>query len=100
MADLSSIEHVIVLCMENRSFDHYLGALSLPPLSRADVDGLVMPPRSILDVNGQPAAAWPIDATHVGPDFPDVPHGKNDMLADWNNGANDGFVTNYQKAHE
>ena len=37
--DSSPIEHVILLCMENRSFDHYLGALALPPHDR-DVDGL------------------------------------------------------------
>ena len=25
MADKNPIEHIILLCMENRSFDHYLG---------------------------------------------------------------------------
>jgi phospholipase C len=101
VADLSSIEHVILLCMENRSFDHYLGALSLPPLSRDDVDGLRIPPRSVPDSNGQPVPGWQIDGSDppVGPDFPDVPHGKNAMLADWNAGKNDGFVTTYQAAH-
>jgi phospholipase C len=41
---LTNIEHIIVLTMENRSFDHMLGYLSLPydkgGMKRTDVDGL------------------------------------------------------------
>ena len=42
---LEQIEHLVLLMMqnrslENRSFDHYLGALNLPPESRTDVEGL------------------------------------------------------------
>jgi hypothetical protein len=41
---LSNIEHIIVLTKENRSFDHMLGYLSLPPelggQGRMEVDGL------------------------------------------------------------
>jgi len=41
---LSHINHIVVLTMENRSFDHMLGYLSLPVaqggLGRRDVDGL------------------------------------------------------------
>lgn len=41
---LANIDHIIVLTMENRSFDHMLGYLSLPyekgGMSRTDVDGL------------------------------------------------------------
>jgi phospholipase C len=103
VADITSVEHVIVLCMENRSFDHFLGALSLPPLGRDDVDGLPTPPTSVPDLNDQPVPSWQIDAADapaVGPDFPDVPHGKHDMLADFNDGRNDGFVKTYQTAHK
>lgn len=39
-ADLSKIKTVIIVMMENRSFDHMLGYLSLPPWNRLDVDGL------------------------------------------------------------
>jgi phospholipase C len=28
---LSDIDHIVVLLLENRSFDHMLGYLSLPP---------------------------------------------------------------------
>ena len=34
------IEHIVVLTMENRSFDHYFGSLSLDE-GRTDVDGIV-----------------------------------------------------------
>ena len=41
---LSNIDHIVVLMLENRSFDHMLGYLSLPPTlggkGRTDVDGL------------------------------------------------------------
>jgi phospholipase C len=103
MADIASVEHVILLCMENRSFDHFLGALSLPPWGRDDVNGLRTPPSSVPDSSGQAVPAWQIDASDppaVLPDFPDVPHGKSEMVADWNDGKNDGFVKTYQEAHE
>ncbi len=41
-ANLQKIDHVIVLMLENRSFDHMLGYLSLEA-GRADVDGLRAP---------------------------------------------------------
>ncbi len=41
MSDLERIEHVVIVMMENRSFDHVLGWMSLPAYGkRKDVDGL------------------------------------------------------------
>jgi phospholipase C len=41
---LEQVEHIVVVMLENRSFDHMLGFLSLPEAlggrGRADVDGL------------------------------------------------------------
>jgi phospholipase C len=37
--NLKKIEHIVVLMMENRSFDHFLGYLTLEN-GRTDVDGL------------------------------------------------------------
>lgn len=37
--DLSKIQNIVIVMLENRSFDHMLGYLSLPPFNRADVDG-------------------------------------------------------------
>ena len=44
MAKLSDIQTIVVVMMENRSFDHILGYLSLPPFNRTDVDGLKINP--------------------------------------------------------
>src|SRR3954447_26178183 len=38
-ANLKKIDHIVVLMMENRSFDHMLGYLSLEA-GRTDIDGL------------------------------------------------------------
>src|SRR5947209_15226533 len=38
--DLQSIGTIIIVLMENRSFDHMLGYLSLPDYGRDEVDGL------------------------------------------------------------
>lgn len=38
--DLGKIRNIVVVMAENRSFDHMLGYLSLPPSNRIDVDGL------------------------------------------------------------
>ncbi|HEY2106825.1 MAG TPA: alkaline phosphatase family protein [Candidatus Binataceae bacterium] len=40
MADLNSIGTIVVVMMENRSFDHLLGYLSLPGPNRLAVDGI------------------------------------------------------------
>jgi phospholipase C len=39
LANLQKIEHVVVLMLENRSFDHMLGYLTLEG-ARPDIDGL------------------------------------------------------------
>jgi len=39
LENLQKIEHIVVLMLENRSFDHMLGYLSLEG-GRDDVDGL------------------------------------------------------------
>ncbi len=83
---LAGIDHVIVLCMENRSFDHALGALRLVE-GRADIDGL-RGTEANPDPGGAPVAIHRLD------DFTpaDPPHGWDACHAQWNEGANDGFV--------
>ena len=39
IANLGKVDHIVVLMLENRSFDHMLGYLSLEH-GRGDVDGL------------------------------------------------------------
>lgn len=97
MADgINKIEHLIVLMMENRSFDHYFGSLSLLE-GRTDVEGLPNPPPTIPDQQGNPIAAWNMDGNFYG--YPDPPHGWGPQHANFNNGRNDGFVQQYQAAY-
>jgi phospholipase C len=91
------INHLILLCMENRSFDHFLGHLALEEPPRDDIDGLAEPPRTNDNLAGDPVANWNMDG--IAPTFPDVPHHLPDAQSDYNGGHNDGFVTTYQKAH-
>jgi phospholipase C len=91
----SPIKHLVFLTMENRSFDHYLGALTLE--GRADVDGLPTPLPAVKDSGGQDVPAWCMDGTP--PSYADPPHGWDAAHADFNGGANDGFVVQYQKAN-
>ena len=90
----SPFKHLVVLMMENRSFDHYLGSLSLPPLGRTDISGLTVPLPSVPDETGQPVASWDLRDETCG--YPDPPHGYGPAHADYNEGKNDGFVKQYR----
>jgi phospholipase C len=83
---LANIDHIIVLCMENRSFDHYLGALQLAEgvADVAGLDGTETNP----DAQGNPVAVFEMD--NFEPEDP--PHGWDACHQQWNEGANDGFV--------
>ena len=91
------IEHLIVLMLENRSFDHFLGALSLPDEGRSDVEGLTLPLPTVPDRGGRPVAAWAMDG--VAPEFDDPPHSWGASHAASNGGRNDGFVQQWQSAN-
>jgi len=51
MAKLDAIKTIVVVMMENRSFDHMLGYLSLPPFNRTDVNGLKTDPAWLAQFN-------------------------------------------------
>jgi phospholipase C len=80
------IEHVVVLMMENRSFDHVFGALSLHE-GRDDVDGL-REGMGNEDADGNFVAPFRIDQHCQA----DPPHGWDASHRQWNEGRNDGFV--------
>jgi phospholipase C len=86
---LAGIDTFVILCMENRSFDHYLGSLSLD--EGAAVDGLTGD-ESNLDGAGNPVPVYRLE--DFTPDDP--PHTWDEVHAQWNDGANDGFVTQYE----
>ncbi|BCW71552.1 alkaline phosphatase family protein [Arthrobacter sp. NicSoilB8] len=82
-ADMSGIDHIIVLMMENRSFDHFLGWL---PRADGTQAGL-----TYLDRYGIP------HATHHLTDFqgcghPDPDHSYEGGRIQYNNGKNNGWL--------
>ncbi len=91
---LAGVEHLVVLMMENRSFDHYLGALATdaayPFASRSVVEGL-RGNESNPDPTGASVPVFKLK------DFTpeDLPHSWDASRVQWNAGQNDGFV----KAH-
>jgi phospholipase C len=91
---LAGIDAIVVLCMENRSFDHYLGALRLVE-GRTDLDGLTGRETNP-DRDGNPVGV------HLLEDFTpaDPPHGWGACHDQWNDGANDGFVIAHAGANQ
>ena len=87
---LSGIDHIVVVMMENRSFDHYFGALQL--VEDLPIDGLtggeLNPALDDSAVNVFNTDKW----IHEH----DPPHGWDSSHAQWNQGANDRFVQEYQ----
>lgn len=86
----------VYLMMENRSYDHWFGARSL--LEGRPGDGLVA---GITNPNlaGEPVAAWTPDHTAAQLCDIDPPHGWDAARAQFNAGANDGFVSAHQRSH-
>ncbi len=80
------IDHVLVLMMENRSFDEYFS--HLPQAGQPDVD---VPPAGWSNprADGTPVAPF-MDTTYC---YNDLDHEWDGTHHEWNNGAMDGFVT-------
>lgn len=90
---LEGIEHIVVLMMENRSFDHFLGALAMDKgyAAAAQVEGLTGK-----ESNPPPNGGTAVTVFKMSNFTPaDPPHGWDASHAQFNGGANDGFV----KAH-
>lgn len=89
---LAGVEHIVVLMMENRSFDHFLGALSLDAgyANKATVNGLKGTETNPAP-DGTSVAAFKM--SNFTPEDP--PHSWDKAHAQFNGGLNDGFV----KAH-
>lgn len=90
LANLNKIEHIVVLMLENRSFDHILGYLTLEN-GRTDVDGLTKDMHN--DFNG--TAYHPKRRTNTAfGDKQDPCHGSACVTEQLQNN-NGGFVSNY-----
>jgi phospholipase C len=93
---LANIDHIVVLTMENRSFDHMLGYLSLPTdkggRGRTDVDGLKEGDVNANTFNGVTYKAFPLTGTLFSRD---PAHGYEAVYHQINGGRMDGFVRSY-----
>jgi phospholipase C len=91
---LAGIETIVVLCLENRSFDHCLGSLRLLE-GRLDIDGLVGSEWNP-DADGNPVGLHLIDERLAA----DPPHNWGAAHRQWHGGANDGFVQAHAGAYQ
>ena len=93
---LANIDHIVVLTMENRSFDHILGYLSLPQakagMGRTNIDGLKGGEFNV--ANGVICPSFPFAATDTII-TPDLPHGHEPVFRAINGGKMDGFAQSY-----
>jgi len=85
MGKLDAIKTIVVVMMENRSFDHMLGYLSLPPFNRTDVDGLKADPAWVAQFtnydNGRAIRPFLSTDPFDMPDDFDPPHERPNMAA-------------------
>jgi phospholipase C len=97
---LSNVDHIVVLMLENRSFDHMLGYLSLPREqgggARSDVDGLTGPDRNVNQFDGRGYPIHHLDRTQFVGETEDPDHSGasvDEQLA----GDCAGFVANFAR---
>ena len=88
-----TIDTVVILMMENRSFDNFFGALTLEE-GRTDIDGLTAGMGNP-HPDGTFIAPYPAEEDCIA----DPPHGWGDCHAQFNDGANDGFVSEHADRH-
>jgi phospholipase C len=89
MANLEKVDHIVVLMLENRSFDHMLGYLSLEG-ARGDVDGLRG--EFANEHDGRSYPVYHLDSTAIADD-PDHSAASADLQI--GGGAMNGFVTSF-----
>jgi phospholipase C len=77
------IEHLVIACQENRSYDHYFG-MALGPSGYGPSPGYTQP-------DGQGGSVAPFEFTSLT--TPDIPHSWDAVHAQWAGGAMDGFYT-------
>ncbi len=97
---LGDIDHIVVLMLENRSFDHMLGYLSLPVdaggRGRIEVDGLRGPGQNFNSYQGRPVPIHHLAETQFKGEAEDPDHSGHsvdEQLA--NHGS--GFVENFAR---
>jgi phospholipase C len=86
------ITNIVVVMMENRSYDHLYGARSL--LEGKPGDGLLATMGNP-DLDGTMVPVYQADAT--GMCVPDPPHGWDSSRVQWSAGTNQSFLREYQR---
>ena len=98
---LAHIDHIVVLMLENRSFDHMLGYLSLDPAAggagRKDIDGQGPASQITNAVAGQKFLPFRITDPQFVHHTP--PHSHEPVVSQINGGAMNGFASAYARAH-
>lgn len=94
---LGDIDAIVVVMMENRSFDHYLGRLRSDGgyAAAGRVDGL-RGDEANPDPAGKPVGAFSLSTFTAQ----DPPHGWDACHQQWNGGKNDGFVRAHAGPHQ
>jgi len=96
---LDGIDHFVVVMLENRSFDHMLGYLSLPVSEggrgRADIDGVQLDRRAVVD--GEEYSPRPLGRTALTKAEDPAHDGwaVDQQIA----GGAEGYVRNYARTH-
>jgi len=97
---LAGIDHVVVVMLENRSFDHMLGYLSLPPeqggAGRADIDGLKGPDVNFNTFEDSTFAIHHLDRTKFTGEAEDPDHSGHSVDEQLSDGGK-GFVSNFAR---
>ena len=97
---LEQIQHIVVLMLENRSFDHRLGYLSLPTAlggrDRADVDGLRGPDTNFNMHEGTRYPIYDLAQTELTGEAEDPDHSGGSVDQQLANGGR-GFVDNFAR---
>lgn len=91
---LHYIDNVVIVQMENRSFDHYFGSYSLDE-GRTEVEGL----RADM-ANPTTDSGVDVPIEWLASDYiihPDPGHSHGACMDQWNAGANDGFVRDWER---
>lgn len=82
--DRSGIDHIVVVTMENRSFDHFLGWL---PNANGQQAGL-----TYTDASGAPHVTYPLAPDYTGCGHPDPDHSYSGSRTAYDGGKMDGFL--------
>lgn len=98
---LDKIEHIVVLMLENRSFDHMLGFLSLPESKGGkgwnEVNGLKETDKHTNEYNGKVYMTKPLDDNYLS--FPWDPCHDYKCVQKQLSNNNGGFVENFAQHH-